>query len=887
MQKLSYGAYGIRVPMYLLAAFLPLLILPAPYGGDFGREIVFSALVLIAVVAWLIRILASGEVRYAHSPILYAATAFALATAASALLSHAPFVAMFFADAAAERLSWLMIGILVMITASSALSKREEAGTTIFILIFGGAGAAAIAAVQIFFKISLFKYLNSAASGIDANAVGTINGLAIFFAALGMMAVGMLVSPGARVWKPWVRWALVAAALLFLLDMILINFFTAWCAMLGASVLLFGLLLIDRNAVPMLPGVAGNVPAGRGAARSTTGNVGIETRHWIAIGLVILSLLMIMMRGTASFTGAAFPPEVSPSLSATFSVAGSLFKEGPVRVFFGSGAGTFGLLWEKYKDASINQTVFWGVRFTQGQSWIATLLATTGLIGAAAALAFFGIALITFLRTLLVGYRSRDAELGAPALGVSIFLGFTVVVIGAFLYPANASLLVLLFFTAGLLSLVISSRLPAQAHLPIETDAGSDLTDTGDHAITQTDTPSEHGDNESGGFFAPHVGMLSEAPVSFWDIRERLVRFTAPWSIFASSLAIVFLLAAVSAWFYEDMNRALAARAVSDGAAAANKGDIDAALAALARAADREPRDFHTLQALVQVRAAKIQQLIASAANNKNVQQEFQSAVSAAVQDSQNLAALYPDDPEVWRSQGALYELMIPYIQGSERFATAAYQKSAERSPANPAIYVDWGRAGLIFTDRILAMENQAGVKDKDKEQLEAARKQNLEQIAAIFQRAIQAKQDFAPAHFLLAQTAIRLGNTDAAIASVENAKAAAPFDIGIAFQLGLLYYQKQDFDRAQAEMERAVSLNENYSNARYFLGLIYDKKGDKARALEQFSKISQLNPDNQEVKHITDNLVAGKAALDGVAPPEPLPEKRSDAPIKEKEQKK
>ena len=193
---MKYLSYGVEIPMYLLAAFLPLLLLPAPWGGDFGREIVFSVLVLIAVMAWLVRTLAAGEARYTHSPILYAAGVFALATAASALLSHAPFVSVFFADAAAERVSWLAVGILLMVAASSALSKRERAVTTVFILIFAGAVAAAIAAVQMLFSVSIFRYLNSAASGIDANAVGTINGLAIFFAALGMMAMGMLLVRG-------------------------------------------------------------------------------------------------------------------------------------------------------------------------------------------------------------------------------------------------------------------------------------------------------------------------------------------------------------------------------------------------------------------------------------------------------------------------------------------------------------------------------------------------------------------------------------------------------------------------------------------------------------------------------------------------------------------
>ena len=110
----------------------------------------------------------------------------------------------------------------------------------------------------------------------------------------------------------------------------------------------------------------------------------------------------------------------------------------------------------------------------------------------------------------------------------------------------------------------------------------------------------------------------------------------------------------------------------------------------------------------------------------------------------------------------------------------------------------------------------------------------------------------------------------------------AAPFDIGVAFQLGLLYYQGNDIDKSQIEFERAIALNSNYSNARYFLGLIYDRKGDKQKAIQQFQQIEGLNPDNQEVKHVLQNLHAGKPALDGIAPPGPAPEKRNETPIKE-----
>ena len=95
------------------------------------------------------------------------------------------------------------------------------------------------------------------------------------------------------------------------------------------------------------------------------------------------------------------------------------------------------------------------------------------------------------------------------------------------------------------------------------------------------------------------------------------------------------------------------------------------------------------------------------------------------------------------------------------------------------------------------------------------------------------------------------------------------------------MYYNDNQLDKAQSELERAVSLDENYSNARYFLGLIYDKKSEKNLAIEQFEKIKALNPDNAEVPKILANLRAGKAALEGIVPSQPPTEEKLPEQLK------
>lgn len=880
--------YGAKIALFVLAAALPLWFVPSPSVGiELGREISFGVLIVVSAMLWLASGLSSGEIRYARSPLLWAGIAVAAVFGVSAFFSKAPLVSLLFTDAAGEKFFSVLALVILAVLAGSVLRRREDAGTLLFILIFSGAVSALMTLAQFTFGISIFKYLN-VSTAADANVVGTANGISLFYAALFAMAAGVALSRAASQWNKWVRWALGGAGALFLTNILLINFLTAWIALLGATVLLFGLMTIQNR-------MAGQEQGG-GLRRQ-------DWRYWTALAMVAVCIAMIMARAPL-ITAAPLTPEVSPSFSATLSIAGSVFKEGARQVFFGSGPGTFGMDWARYKDVSLNQTIFWGVAFPQGNSWASTLLTTTGILGAAAFAAYAAGGLLLFLRALLSpdhgrGSRSASARADMPHLedpvATAVLLGNAVAVIAAFMYPSAFSLALVLFFTSGLLAFLLSrpaEGVTAAAGASMRGDADAFVQNGADDGLEAWDAasgeevvPTAVGMTSSTGS-AEGLADLHESSDSvpargFWEFEERIVRFQTPWAVFIFSLSVIFLLALGAGALYMEVSRGRAARAAGAGVQAANRGSLDKAIADLERATRLEDNNFRTHQFLAAVRTEKIRAVIRRASAGETVTEEFQSAVSAAVQSSQRAVALHPADAGVWRTQGALYETIIPFVPGAERLAFSSYQKAVELDPANPSIYVDWGRSGLVFTDRIQAAI--AGAKDeKERATLEGAHKSNLTQIAQIFQKAADLKPDYAPAHFLLAQTQIRLGNIDLAIQSVENAKLSAPFDIGVAFQLGLLYYQKQDLDKAEMEFARAVSLNENYSNARYFLGLIYDRKGDKEKAKAEFAKIAALNPDNREVKQILENLAQGRAALAGIVPPAPPPEKRKEAPVKE-----
>jgi len=833
--------YVSRVLLYILAAFLPLWFIPFPIGLEFSREVTFGILIMASAVFWLLSILTRGEFRYQRSAILYAGAFLLLVFGLSTAFSKAPLLSLFYADASAEKLLTLIYGLILMVLAGSVLVSRKDAGVLIFVLSVAGALSGVFTLIQFVFGWTPYRLLASFAQGVDFNVVGTINGLMLFYAALLALNVGLLFTSSG--WKPWVRYLHYAFAVIFLLNLLAVNFRTAWVVLLASSIFLFGLAFKNVRAF----GFRGK----------------FDTSQILALSLIVISIVMLMVR--TPLVDLALPAEVSPSLKATWNVALSVFRESPEQLILGSGPGTFGLDWMRYKDPAINQTLFWNVRFNQGFSWLTTLFATTGVLGFLSFVIFLAVSLLLFLKYMLT---TPEGDYG---LSIGLFGSFVALLVSLALYPANITLEFILFLTIGILSALLSRKTLGR----MENVSGSlaiSMSRRESKLASEFPEPTEDLDALRG--WRKYCGFA---------ITERIVRLDNPWVVFVSSLAVIFFLSLGLVGIYREVGRLNSSFAQMKGANAFNAGEIDTAISHLERAVNLEARNYRLHQSIAQIRTEKVRRLIQRASGGENVQQEFQTTVAQAIQNIQQAGQLLSAEPSIWRTQGALYELLIPFIQGSERFAIDSYRRAAELDPLNPSVWVDIGRAELVFADRVLLLQGQAGAQDKQK--LEEARVAALREAEQALTKASEVKPDFAAAHFLLSQVAIRLGNLQSAIRSTENAKITAPFDIGVAFQLGLLYYQAGNLDGAQAEFERAVALNTNYSNARYFLGLIYDRKGDKQKAISEFEKIEELNPDNQEVKRILENLRSGKAALTDIVPPAQPPEKRRETPVREQEQ--
>jgi len=230
-----------------------------------------------------------------------------------------------------------------------------------------------------------------------------------------------------------------------------------------------------------------------------------------------------------------------------------------------------------------------------------------------------------------------------------------------------------------------------------------------------------------------------------------------------------------------------------------------------------------------------------------------QILMTGAINSAKEATRLNEANVANWNVRGFIYRNMMGIVGGAGDWALNSYQKAGELEPANPYIFSEIGR---IYISKFDLGEGQ--------------KEENLRLALESFERALSLKDDYAPAHFQIAMVYVREGKTKEAIDKLETTKQVAPLDTGLAFQLGLIYYNDNQFDKAGEEFQRAIGLDGNYSNARYFLGLIYDREGNKKEAISQFEKIEKLNPENSEVKNILANLRAGKPALEGIQPSQP-----------------
>lgn len=458
---------------------------------------------------------------------------------------------------------------------------------------------------------------------------------------------------------------------------------------------------------------------------------------------------------------------------------------------FGSGPNKFSNVWFRYRPIGVNETLFWQNDFRAGVGSVPTAVATLGLAGAAAYLLLLAVVVIAAGRLIVTSRRNDRLTFGLKAgVAVATFYLWFVHVV----YVPGVVLTMLTFLFTGLL--ILSDR--------------------------EEVVPSRSGES--------------------W--LDRLVAlFSRTGGVIAALILLILLVQ--SFWSNFTYNRGLLKLLA---------GEMAAGELAVARAANVNGHDLF-YRSLVDVALTALNDLAKQpAAPPTELQNRFQLALTAGVDNGRKAVAYNPTNFLNWLYLGRIYEAVVPLkVNGAYEQALKAYEEAQRLSPNVPSVHLSLARLKIA-----------AGRLGEAREHL---------------QEALRLKRDYTEAIFVLAQLDTETGNLAGAISLAEQAAAVSPQDPVAHFSLGLLRYQARHYTAAREALSRAVELNPNYANARYFLGLAYDALGERSRALGEFKELLKTN-NLPELRQMVANLEAGRSALSNTSPP--APEDRDTLPVKE-----
>ncbi|MCR4310985.1 MAG: tetratricopeptide repeat protein [Candidatus Taylorbacteria bacterium] len=359
------------------------------------------------------------------------------------------------------------------------------------------------------------------------------------------------------------------------------------------------------------------------------------------------------------------------------------------------------------------------------------------------------------------------------------------------------------------------------------------------------------------------TGLFIASLVQGGLVKQKVISFIEdPRKGFVSVLVLILLLIGSITVEYSFAEKFLGV-VYSQSATAlyATDGNIDTAETTLLKATNFSDNNSAYYRALAQLSMLRMSNLLAQ--DSKSISQDdflakFQGLFKTTLSYAEQAVSIDQADYKNWVSLGQVYEAVVPLkVANAYESADAAYQRGLALNPKSPAILLTLGRLEFAHEDNVKAKE--------------------------YIVKALQMKNNYTDAIFLLAQIQIQEGNLKDAISSVEAAAILAPNDSGTFFQLGLLRYNDKNYVGAASALKQAVALNPQYANAKYFLGLSYYMIGDKAGAVKEFTDLQKTNPDNTEIALILKNLNEGKDPFTNATPPiDNTPEKRTVPPVSE-----
>jgi len=398
-----------KVSLYFAFFLIPLFFLPfAQDVLDYPKQILLVFLVFLSLITWLLgqftqRKLIVKENRVLYSILLLILFFFSLST----IFSLWPTASLWgWSFSIADNFLTFFSLLLLVFLFVNTLQTEMEIFFPIFLLLISGVIAGLFLLFQVY---GIFILPFDFAQTSSFNTIGSVYQATIFLA--GLLPLSLVLAFQIRKQIFWIILLILSGTI------ILINLKMAWI------ILLLGLFPLA------IFGLQGRMSIGQAA---------------FLMVLLVVSIFFLFF--PLRFPGfPALPLQVTPGLVSEVGILKDLYAGGIKNILFGSGPGTFIFDYSKYRSALLNQTLFWGTRFSSGSSEFLDWFITKGLLG--------GISLLSFLCFIIYfGIKSLITIKNPFGMRLAFFASAISLIGAGFLSPFNFSLLFLFWvIIAGLL----------------------------------------------------------------------------------------------------------------------------------------------------------------------------------------------------------------------------------------------------------------------------------------------------------------------------------------------------------------------------------------------------------------------------------------------------
>ena len=458
---------------------------------------------------------------------------------------------------------------------------------------------------------------------------------------------------------------------------------------------------------------------------------------------------------------------------------------------FGTGFNSFVNNFSKFRSSALNNTVAWNIRFRQPSSTFFAMLNNAGLVG------IFLLFLIFFS---VVKKAIADIRREGNALTATIGASSLVLIATAFFYNFPLFLTFFAVIILGILELKMGHKIEVKFD---ESQKGRLLTNA-------------------------------------FVVVSLLLTFIVGYFVLRVYLGEVYYAKAISITNTKNLQK------------------IDSFEKSIRQAIYWDPyqKNYYTTYIAVMFNAATIE---AKKANPDKA--KYQKWISQAVNNGVIITKKYSHDAGLLSKMGDIYSQLIFSVNGADKFAIDSYKKAIVLDPTNPVLYTNLGSAQLQKITLIKsqlkggqnnfshqALQGQANQVDKESQKL-------LKEAISNFQKSIQLKIDYLPAHYNLAKAYEIEGKFDLALKELDSALAIDNRNVNVIFAKGRIFLGQNKLPQAQKEFEKAISIFPNHSNSLYSLGVTLSKEGKYKEALTNFEKVLKLNPGNKDVEDKINSL--------------------------------